>query len=365
MKYKENWDETKERFCAWWRREKMDRPLMKIVARRDSGVGELKSIRPVKHPEETYLNVERKVNILENYCKTHVFLAESFPSLSVNIGPGSMAIYLGSEPMFTQDTVWFKECIQDTWEQWGQLKYDPDNHWWKKHIEMVEMAVEMAKDNFLVDIPDIVENVDILAAMRGAERLCYDLIDSPELMKNYIEQIDDLYFCYYDKFYSIVKKEDGSCSYTAFDIWGPGKTAKIQCDFSALMSPGQFEEFVVPSLRNQCKKLDFSLYHLDGPDAVKHLDALLKIDELDAVQWTPGAGNPDGANERWYPIYDEVKNAGKGLWISIYDGDVNTWSNSSRKFVDRYGCDGVYMLFPAMDYADAERVLCGANKKWK
>lgn len=364
MKHKENWDEAKERFCAWWRREKMDRPLLKIVARRDGNVGELKSIRPVQHHEDIYLDIERKVDIMENYCKTHVFLAESFPSLDINIGPGSMAIYLGSEPVFSADTVWFKECIE-SWEEWGELKYDPENYWWKKHVENAKIAVELAGDNFLVDIPDIVENVDILAAMRGAQRFCYDLIDSPELMKSYIEQIDDLYFRYYDEFYNIVKEDDGSCSYTAFSIWGPGKTGKIQCDFSALMSPGQFEEFVIPSLRKQCRELDFSLYHLDGPDAVKHLDALLKIDELDAIQWTPGAGNPDGANEKWYPIYDKVKNAGKGLWVQIYDGDVDTWIESSGRFVERYGCDGVYLLFPIMDHADAERVLSGAKKKWK
>ena len=58
----------------------------------------------------------------------------------------------------------------------------------------------------------------------------------------------------------------------------------------------------MPSLQQQCQKLDYTLYHLDGPDAIKHLDALMEIEELDALQWTPGAGKPDGGDELWYPI---------------------------------------------------------------
>ncbi len=31
--------------------------------------------------------------------------------------------------------------------------------------------------------------------------------------------------------------------------------------------------------------MKYSPFHLDGPGALKHLDALLELDELDAVQW--------------------------------------------------------------------------------
>ena len=215
-----------------------------------------------------------------------------------------------------------------------------------------------------MNIPDLIENVDILSAMRGPQSFCFDLIDEPELMKQYIKQIDDLYFYYYDAMYDIIKGEDGSSSFTAFNIWGPGKTAKIQCDFSALMSPGQFREFVQPSLRKQCKKLDCSLYHLDGPDAIKHLDALMEIDELDALQWTAGAGQPDGGSEKWYPIYDKVRDAGKSLWIPLYDGTAQDCMDNAEKLVKRYGCDGMYLIFPDMEEEEAQTLLLKAERGW-
>ena len=89
----------------------------------------------------------------------------------------------------------------------------------------------------------------------------------------------------------------------------------------------------MPSLRLQCQQLDFSLYHLDGPDAIRHLDALMEIEELNALQWTAGAGQPDGGNERWYAIYDKVRDAGKSLWVEIHDGDLHDWIQTADRFV--------------------------------
>lgn len=364
MKYKNNWEETKERFKAWWRCKNTGRPLMGIVARRKVILEELEPENAFKTPEDFHLNVEEIVKRYRNYCKSHLLLAEAFPNLDLNIGPGSMALYLGSEPGFSWDTVWFKECVKLGWNEWGPLHYDPENYWLKLHLSLISKAHDLANGDFLVNIPDIVENADILAAMRGPQEFCYDLVDEPELMKSYIKQVDDLYFKYYDAMYDIVKCEDGSCSYTAFNIWGPGKTAKIQCDFCALMSPKQFREFVQPSLRKQCRLLDNSLYHLDGPDAIKHLDALLEIEELNAIQWTPGAGKPDGAWEGWYPVYDKVNASGKSLWIMFTDGEIGDWIEGADKLVKRYGTKGLYLLFPEMDEEDAISLMDRAESDW-
>ncbi|NPV53617.1 MAG: trimethylamine corrinoid protein 2 [Firmicutes bacterium] len=355
--YKRDWGEAKERFIAWWNHSSIGRPMLRIIARRSHPMEPIEPVQPPKDPEALHLDPERLVKEMRNFCRTHIFMAEAFPSVDLNIGPGSMATYLGSEPNFAWDTVWYTPCVRENWRRHGPLKYDVDNHWWKRHVESVKRAKELADKDMLVNIPDIVENVDILAAMRGPQEFCFDLVDEPELVKDYIHQIDELYFRYYDVFYDIVADDDGSSSYTAFSIWGPGKTAKLQCDFSALMSPKQFREFVQPSLRKQCKRLDYSLYHLDGPDAIKHLDALMEIDELDALQWTPGAGKPDGGSELWYPIYDKAKSAGKSLWIGISDGTVEDWIEKATKLVNRYGSDGLYLLFPVMEETDAEALM--------
>jgi hypothetical protein len=365
MNYKENWEETKKRFKAWWEHSSIDRPMLRLVARRKEPVEPLEPVEPPKTPEEFHLDVDRLVKEMRNYCRTHKFLAESFPSLDINIGPGSMATYLGSEPNFAWDTVWYTPCVEPGWREWGPLKYDPDNYWWKRHLELIRRGQQLAKGDFLINIPDIIESLDILSAMRGPQQFCYDLIDEPEVIKEYIEQIDALYFIYYDAMYDIVKGGDGSSSFTAFHVWAPGKIAKVQCDFSVLMSPKQFREFFVPSLRQQCQKLDYSIFHLDGPDAIMHVDALMEVEELTALQWTPGAGNPDGGSERWYPMYDKAKAAGKSLWIMLEEGSTDELIDKADKLVKRYGRDGLYLLFPEMEEEDALKILAKAERDWK
>lgn len=60
-----------------------------------------------------------------------------------------------------------------------------------------------------------------------------------------------------------------------------------------MLSPDNFRDFIQESLREQAKKMDQVLYHLDGPDCIRHLDAIMEIDEIDALQWTSGDAGPE------------------------------------------------------------------------
>lgn len=145
---------------------------------------------------------------------------------------------------------------------------------------------------------------------------------------------------------------------------GSGKCAKVQCDFCALISPLHFREFVKPSLEKQCSLLDSSLYHLDGPDEIKHLDALMEIEDLKALQFTPGAGNPDGGSLLWYPIYDKVKAAGKSIWVNISDGSFSDWVQSADRLINTYGSESMYIIFPVMSIPESDNLISHAAKYW-
>ena len=152
--------------------------------------------------------------------------------------------------------------------------------------------------------------------------------------------------------------------YTVFQIWGQGKTAKLQCDFSAMMSPDNFREFIQDSLRRQGRELDNVLYHLDGPDAIRHLDALMEIEEIDALQWTSGDYGPDGTLEDWYVIYDKARKAGKSLWVKIYTGELDDWIAGVDKLVARYGSHSLFLHFPVMSRTEADKLLAHAGAHW-
>lgn len=364
MKYKKNWAETQEKFRNYWKHQNTGRPLMIVVAEKENAVPLPAELEPIDTVDQ-YQNPERMVARYRHFCENHEFLGESFPNMSVDFGPGSVAAYLGSDIVFNPDTIWFTECVDD-WEDYPKLTFNPDNEWLKKHLKLAQDAKKLAADDFLIAVPDLMENIDVIASLRGAQNTIYDLIDDPEIMAERIQEVTDCYRSYYDLFYDIVKdpKDDSSC-YTVFQIWGEGRTAKIQCDFSAIMSPTQFREFIQESLRRQAKELDNVLYHLDGPDAIRHLDALMEIDEIDALQWTSGDHGPDGTLEEWDEIYDKARRAGKSLWIKVYSGTVDDWIRNVDRLVQKYGSHSTLFYFDPMPMEDAKKLMDYAEKHWQ
>lgn len=382
--YKLNWEETKEKFRNYWAHKNTGRPLMCVIARRpeieqysdgtpvDGGyLGQICQGKYYNMPDELmwkdmedkYQDPQRIVDRYRFFCDTHAFLGESFPNLNVDFGPGSLAAYLGSEIGFKEDTVWFNKCL-DGWDGVPKLQFDPENKWFKKHINLVKSCRELSGNDFYVDMPDLMENIDVLASLRGAQETLFDLLDEPEKVGERIQEVTDVYYDYYDRFYDAIKDEEGGNAYTVFQIWGPGRTVKLQCDFSAMMSPEDFRKYIQPSLRTQSENVDHVLYHLDGPQAIKHMDALMEIDGIDALQWTSGDAGPDGTLPDWDVIYDKAIAAGKSIWVKVYSGEFEDWIRNVDRLVKKYGSHSLFLLFPEMSMEQAVYLLDYAEKNW-
>ena len=368
MLNKTNWEQTKQRWNAYWHRNLTGLPLMCIVAEKPNAVDpERSAFLKARDMYDKYRDAARIAERYRYWAETHAFLADSFPNVSLDFGPGSMAAYLGSEITFSPGTVWFSECVEE-WDGYPALKFDPENKWYREHIQLFRDVRKLAGDDYYLAIPDIMENIDVLASLRGAQNTIFDMMDEPEEVEERIRQVQALYYRYYDSFYEIAAREENgakaSC-YTVFQIWGTGKTVKLQCDFSAMMSPKQFRHFIQPALAEQAKHADHVLYHLDGPDAIKHLPALMEIGEIDALQWTSGSYNPDGTHEMWFDIYDCARRAGKNLWVQVYNGAVEDWIQRIDTLVSRYGSNALFLYFPPMRMESAEKLLAHAENHWK
>ena len=382
--YKVNMEAAKEKFRNYWAHKNTGRPLMCVIARRpeverySDGTpvegGYLDQICQGKYynmPEELkwkdmddkYQDPQRIVDRYRYFCQTHAFLGESFPNLNIDFGPGSLASYLGSEIGFKEDTVWFNKCL-DGWDGVPKLTFDPENKWFKKHLQLAKDCQALAGDDFYVDMPDLMENIDVLASLRGAQDILFDLLDEPEMIGERIQEVTDIYYEYYDRFYDVIKDEEGGNAYTVFQIWGPGRTVKLQCDFSAMMSPEDFRKYIQPSLRSQSENVDHVLYHLDGPAAIKHMDALMEIEGIDALQWTSGDAGPDGTLPDWDVIYDKAIAAGKSIWVKVYSGEFEDWIRNVDRIVNKYGSHSLFLLFPEMSMEQAAYLLDYADRNW-
>ena len=313
LKYKEDWDDAQKRFIAWWNGEIIDRVMLSVTAPREKPIEVIPEVPAPATLLERWTNVEYKVKSAEWHMARTFYGGEAFPYFFPYLGPGTLANYLGSEPVFAEDTVWYSKCIDDP-DNDKPLRFNPRNKWWKLTVEMYRLARERGRGKYLVAYPDLIENLDVYASLRGTNDMLLDVFDRPQFIHRKQREILKMFCTYFEKSYDIIKEDDGGSCFI-FEIWGPGKTAKVQCDASAMLSPAQFREFVVPYLAEQCSWLDFSGYHLDGPPCVQHLDALLEIDSLQAIQWTPGPQTPCVSSPAYFPMYKRIKDAGKNVMI--------------------------------------------------
>jgi len=365
IEFKSNWAETRERFSAWWARQSTDRPLISLWSNREKPLDNPFTVEPYTDFSERYLDTQKMVaHQIDRLCKQKP-VADAFPAISLDLGAGSLALYTGCEPGFHADTLWFLPFM-DRLPDDGDIRFDPDNKWYIKHLEMFRQAKEATKDtDVLLCVPDIVEHMDILASLRGTTEMFEDFFECPDLVKSAFTSLNDHYKMVFDAFNSICVDDAGWNAFTAFAIYGSERTGKIQCDTAAMISPGQFREFALEPLREQCRWLENSMFHLDGPECICHIPALMEIEELNAIQWTPGNGNPRAGEECWDELYGAVKDADKGLWVALSDYDPDTAVQKADRLVKKFGARGFYFLLPDMTQQQADSLLIKAEQDWK
>ncbi len=344
--WKPNWDQTRQRFIDWWAGKGL---VLVVKAPRDEPLEDIPEPPPPATLEEYYLDPTYRAWQAEYQLAHTYFGGEAFPFYQTDIGPGNLATFLGSEPRFAPDTVWFQPCIDDPANA-PNLRFDPENIWFKRQIAIIEACLRVSRGRFLVSIPDLIENVDILASLRGTGELLTDMLDRPDFVKQKVAEINQVYFAVFDAIRALVQDPWGGNA-MVFDIWGPGRTAKVQCDASAMFSPQMFGEFVVPALREQCAWLDYSLFHLDGTACIRHLDQLLEIEDLNAIEFTAEPTVPTGGSPHWYDLYRRILRAGKSVQaIQVRPEEV-------VPLLDAVGGAGMHICVQTATEAEARAVV--------
>jgi 5-methyltetrahydrofolate--homocysteine methyltransferase len=319
-----------ERFSMWW-----DRKGLLAGSALPLYSKELPAKRPAD--EEKYLDPGKGAAWIARDIRLQEYPADTFPVADVDIGPGSLAIFLGAEPKSHGGSVWFHSPYGSR-EEIPAFCWDESNPWWIRTQDFYTALDSVLGDTCVLPLPDLCENLDVLASLRGTEALMMDLYDDPVWVKEKLAELDSFYETVFDNIQAFVRAPDGAGAFHAFRLLGKGRTAKVQCDAAAMISPDIFDRFVMPGLQRQCAYLDNSLFHLDGTQSIVHLDSILSIPELDAVEWTPQAGIEGGEHPRWYPMYKKILNAGKSLQILV--GGLEYLPDLLKEL----GSEGIYLL---------------------
>ncbi len=245
---------------------------------------------------------------------------DEIPSARVDIGPVSVAAFLGA-PLHlghTEQTTWQDTIIHD-WSNPPSFHLDQNHEWFRKTLELLRALAKDAAGNYFVCFPDMAGGIDGLSNMRGPDRLCMDLYDNREQILAAAMEVAEATSVAFDVF-SNVCSSAGAAATQWIGCWSAKPYVVATCDFNALISEQDFIETCMPSLRHQARRAGRCVFHLDGPSAARHAEALASDDAIAAIQFVPGAGTPSALAK--LPMLRKVQELQKPLIIACLSSEA-------------------------------------------
>lgn len=351
MRYKEDWYKAKERLKAFWNGDIVDRccvsvkvyenfddPLLRIVPGTDE--------ERIQHWTNPEMIIRRKRMQMEHTY----FGGESFPAIFVDLGAGGHAGFFKGEKHYFGDSVWFFPSLSHP----DQVEFDENSFMYKKTLELAKAYAEDSGGDYMVSMPDTSGNIDALSHLMGPEEMLPALIEEPEAVQRALQKIQTAYERIHREVYDIVRdvNEGGSCI-DWLSTWAPGFHAQMQSDASVMISNPMFKEFILPELKTQCKFLQYPLYHFDGVEQIRHLDDILSIPELRAIQWTQVAGQPPCTE--YFPELRKIQAAGKNVLILVSPDQI-------QPIMENLSSKGLYLVTIAPTKEDADQIIKNVSR---
>jgi hypothetical protein len=323
MIIKEDLEEAKERMKAWWDHETTDRPTIayNIPESPNSAKALLASGALNYDLGKNWDGIEPILDTLENNSEGLVWGGECIPRYFPNSGPGAMAAVLGITPVYKSGTMWYhrRTDVKDIVSLLEGAKLNNDNEWYVRLKRTTEIAAKRgAENNYCVAMTDLGGILDILVSFLGPQEIIIQMRRNPDLIDSCRAIIMEKYLRLYDELQDIINKYVDGCD-TWLNLWCPKRYYTMQSDFCVMLNQKYFERFVLPDLKEQAEHMDYSFYHLDGPEQIRFLDDILKV--VDGIQYVPGSkpGMPQDGADEWLQLYKKIQKAGKNIHMTILD----------------------------------------------
>lgn len=351
MKYINDWDKRKERFKAFWEGEVVDRPVVTIYAPSRNCRFDPSVMVPPKNKEDIlkyWTDGEWILKRARHMWENLTWVGDKFPLVWLNMGTSEHAAFFkGVEHEFTENTIWFHGKYDKT----PSLIVDDNSFWYKKTLEAAKYLVNESKGDFVVSMSDCTGNADALAIIQGTDNLLMDMYTGEEYIKPSLIKIQEQYEKIHREIYDIVRENnDGGSSVGWMNTWAPGLSAQLQCDLSVMISPELYEKYILEELEQQANLLDYGIYHLDGFEQTRHLDHILSVKNIKAIQWQNVAGQPSPVH--YIEHLKRIQAAGKSLLVFCND------ASEVEPLMEQLSSKGLHLFVPVYTSEDdAVRLL--------
>ncbi len=351
---KPDFELVKQRIEAFWQRDVLDRPVTMFSLYKP--VANCVPLPASHHGSsaERWMDTQYLVEWTQAALANQVFLGDNLPIAWPNLGPEVMSALYGCPLHFGDYGTSWSDPILFDWKDADQIRLDWNGPYLLKLHEMTDALLEAGKDRFIVGMTDWHPGGDCIAAFRDPMNLAMDLITHKEQVKSLLDRVEADYYQLYNVFYNKLRAAGQPIT-----SWTPlvcdGKYYIPSNDFSIMISTAMFEEIFLPGISRECHFLDHSIYHLDGPGALRHLNSILAIPELDALQFVPGAGS-EGFN-KWIPVYQKAQAAGKGVQVDCTPDDLNL-------LMDTLIPRGLFLQMSGIDSPETANAVLKSLESW-
>jgi len=325
------------RIESWWKGRGIGRPLFKKTLPQKHN--DLTSIFDIAWKSERESPDFNKTVRLNKNRHENIYLGEAYPVAPHIWGPRGtpevMAAYLGGRVVFRDETVWVEPVVEN-WEDFPVM-FDSKNYWAGMSRNLMERQLAECDGTFIVSMPVLGDALTCMSLLRGSEKLLFDMIEKPGLVLEKVKDFTSAWKEAHSFFHEIYRRKlPGDSSWL---IWAPGILCTCECDFSTMISPAMFEKFVVFELEQMKNYAEYFIWHLDGYEEVRHLDMLLSLPYIKAIQIAPPpAGKPSCASELWLPVLRKIAETGRGIYVyANNEHEVKTLLNNlppQQLFID-------------------------------
>lgn len=344
---KPDFDQAIQRINGWLAHQPTDRPPVRF-AEHNAEYSECHTLAGRRWPDlrSRWFDAEYQVERFIESIRGRTFHGETFPVFWPNLGPNIYAAFHGGELEYGEVTSWIKHCVHGP-EDVRKLGFNPENVYFKKIGELTRLALAQCAGRYMVGYTDIHGSLDCVADWRNPQELCFDIVDNPAMVHDMLKIANENFFAIFDGFDATLKAH-GQMSVTWMGIPTHGKMHIPSCDFTNMVSTGIFDEFYLPSLLAELRHMTHNIFHLDGKGMLRHLDRLLEIPEIAAIQWVHGVGD-DAPIMQWLPVIRKIQAAGKGVIVDLQPHEL-------EGFIAEMKPEGLYLCLAA-DEEDQPDIL--------
>ncbi len=351
-----DFERVMQRFGAWWQGAVLDRAVATISFPKPPR-------ERVRLPESTHgtarqrwMDVGYQVALAEARIANTVFAGDAVPIVHPNLGPEIFSAFYGCPLEFGETTSWSRPILAG-WDerQVAALRLDRDGEYFRAMVALTDALIEAGRGRFVVGYTDIHPGGDAVAAFRDPQQLCLDVLEHPEQVRALVERVTDDFLQVYDFFHKRLAAA-GMPSTTWLHALSPGRMHVPSNDFSCMISTGDFERLFLPGIVRECRAMTHNIYHLDGPRALRHLDLLLEVPEIHAIQWVAGANRDHWAD--WVDVTRRIQRAGRSFVVTVAAAELGS-------LFERLRPEGAWLQITGVeDRAGAEAALA-AVRRWR